>query len=687
MLESDHQAYLLRQAWLRLLEIKDSDIRVLTLEQGRTAVDRGIHIGGAFSAVIPLTALYYGGFMRIDVEDPTRPGQDLFILSKGHAVAALASIYADLGFYGKEVLANSRGAESILNGHPGPLLPGVHVSTGPEGHGLSVSVGLALGGRLHERFDVFCLTGDGELQAGMIWEGVMYAGARHLDNLCVLVDKNEGQLDNPRALMFPMPDVGRRFESFGWNAFEVDATGYEGVVEALERFKHGTRGGRPTVIVCNTKKGWGGFSSFMAGHKVELPEELANREIGLQRVRRQERERELALLIAELRREGQEELERLALAMGLKVRSGSKTAQPVATPVKLTRVAPREKRIPYDPGKLPSLEQEKEYAASWVVTQAMREFARSGRVVSVDADLGTTSGLEAGVSWADSAKALNVGVAESNMMCIGEAFAVLGYSAWVSTFCPFFDWRVMRRIAINWQERQEAINSESWLSEGHNLDMVFLATAANFETRTNGATHMGNDDALVFSQIGHLKIVDLSCPNQVLAFMKWVLEGKKGLVYARILRAPSAVLYGKDFRFELAKGYWLKRSDNDRACLVTSGREVYEALEAARVLEREGVPVGVVDMPSLDEPLIGELSDSGRKLFIPEQNNGLILEGVRRSLWNRRARVEPRNVIPINTLDAEGRPQYVHSATYEQLLDRFGLSADKLVKKVKAELG
>jgi transketolase len=686
MLESEQQAYLLREARLRLLEIKDSDIRILTLEQGRTAVDRGIHIGGAFSAVVPLTALYYGGFMSINVEDPTRPGQDLFILSKGHAVAALASIYADLGFFGKEVLAHSRSAESILNGHPGPLLPGVHVSTGPEGHGLSVSVGFALGGRLHERFDVYCLTGDGELQAGMIWEGVTYAGARHLDNLCVLVDKNEGQLDNPRALMYPMPDVGRRFESFGWNAVEVDATGYEGVVEALERFRYGTRNGRPTVIVCNTKKGWGGFSSFMAGHKVELPDELAHREIELQRGRRQEREQELSSIAAGLKPEGREELQRQALVMGLKVHSGPKTAQPIAPSVKLRRAAPREKRIPYALGGLPALEQGKEYAASWVVTQAMRELARSGRIVSVDADLGTTSGLEAGVSWADSAKAFNVGVAESNMMCIGEAFAVLGYSAWVSTFCPFFDWRVMRRIAINWQERHEAISSGSWLSEGHNLDMVFLATASNFETRTNGATHMGNDDALVFSQIGHLKVVDLSCPNQVLAFMKWVMEGNKGLVYARILRAPSQALYGKDFIFELGKGYWLKRSDKDRACVVTSGREVYEALEAARVLEREGVPIGVVDMPSLDEPLISELSDSGRKLFIPEQNNGLILEGVRRSLWNRGVRVEPRKVMPINTLNADGRPQYIHSATYEQLLDQFGLSALKLVHRIKAEL-
>ncbi len=202
---SDH---VYREGLLRLLAVKDSDIRVLTLEQGRDAVDKGIHIGGAFSAVIPLVSLYYGGIIRADVEQPTRVGQDLFVLSKGHAVASMASIYADLGYFDASVLKGSRSADSILNGHPGPLLPGVHISTGPEGHGMPVAQGFALAGRQTPSFDVYCLTGDGEMQAGMIWEATMYAGARHLDNLCVMVDKNEGQLDNPRSLQFPMPHLG-----------------------------------------------------------------------------------------------------------------------------------------------------------------------------------------------------------------------------------------------------------------------------------------------------------------------------------------------------------------------------------------------------------------------------------------------------------------------------------------------
>ena len=96
--------HLLRQGILRLLAIKDSDVRMLTLEQCRDAVDKGLHAGGAFSAVIPLVSLYYGGFIVPDVCDPTRPGQDLFVLSKGHAVAPLAAIYAELGYFGRDVL-------------------------------------------------------------------------------------------------------------------------------------------------------------------------------------------------------------------------------------------------------------------------------------------------------------------------------------------------------------------------------------------------------------------------------------------------------------------------------------------------------------------------------------------------------------------------------------------------------
>jgi hypothetical protein len=114
---------------------------------------------------------------------------------------------------------------------------------------------------------------------------------------------------------------------------------------------------------------------------------------------------------------------------------------------------------------------------------AMKIFARDPRVVSLDADLSTTSNLQEGVSYVDVDRGLNVGIAESNMMNIGEAYALMGFNVWTSTFCPFWDWRVMRRIAISFQERKETINrADGWLSEGHNLDIVFMVTAADIET-------------------------------------------------------------------------------------------------------------------------------------------------------------------------------------------------------------
>ena len=222
---------LLKTGLSKLLKIKDSDIRISTLKQGDQAVDRGIHIGGAFSATVPIVSLFYGGFMNLDIEDPTRIGQDMFVLSKGHAVATMASVYADLGYFDSSLLVNSRSVDSILNGHPGPVLPGVHVATGPLGQGVAVAQGFAMAGKSEPEFNVFCVTGDGELQEGVVWEAIMHAPQRRLDNLCMLVDKNEGQLDNPDQLIVSMDNLPKQIESFGWRVLAIDGTSYSAVIE------------------------------------------------------------------------------------------------------------------------------------------------------------------------------------------------------------------------------------------------------------------------------------------------------------------------------------------------------------------------------------------------------------------------------------------------------------------------
>ncbi len=683
--------YLFRRGVIKLLEIKDSDIRIMTLKQCRDAVDRGIHIGGAFSAVIPLVSLFYGSVMQLNITDPTEPGQDMFVLSKGHVVAPMASIYADLGYFDRSVLNNSRSEESILNGHPGPILPGVHISTGPLGQGMGVAQGFALVGKKSPNFDVFCLTGDGEFQEGPIWETAMFASHKKLDNLCVLIDKNSGQLDTHRQLVFPLLELDKKFTAFGWRVFEVDATQYGPVSDALQDFSFAPRDGRPTLIICHTRKGYGGFSDFLVKHKVVIQGPLMEQELALQEQQRADRVAEFLEFLTESETYGDdgtvaEKLLTIAKKMNLDVMidAAIREIHPLTIPVKTRRAPLRNKKIEYDTRQLPQLDSSQEYAASDVITMALKVFARDPRVVSIDADLASTSGLEAGIGWVDRDRALNVGVAEANMMCIGEAFAAMGYNAWVSTFCPFFDWKVLRRIAVGYQERLEAsARADGWLNEGHGLDLTFVATAPNFETKTNGATHMGNDDMHVFDGIAHLKIIDTSCPNQLLGVMQWIMAGNKGLVYVRIMRAPSGIIYDNAVDFEFGKGYILKESAADKAVIMSSGRGVHEALAVAKQLEQDGIMIGVVDMPSIDEQLMLDLYNSVKIILIAEQNNGYIWSEYRKVLFKSNQTIDTTRLVPINALDQDGKPQFIHSATYSQLLRRFGLAPDQLAETVK----
>ena len=689
-----HREALLRDGILRLLAIKDSDIRILTLEQSRDAIDKGLHSGGAFSAVLPLVALFYGGFLRLDIADPTRRGQDIFTLSKGHAVAAMASIYAELGYFPESMLRGSRSHASLLNGHPGPVLPGVHIATGPMGQGIGVAQGFAIAGRANPRFDSYCMVGDGELQEGSCWEAIMYAGQHSLDNLCVLVDRNNGQLDIHDRMLYPMPPLEEVFRSYGWNAFSVDATRYDGVFSALQSFRYGVRNGRPTVILCNSKKGFGAFSDFLNKHKVTVPEALLTQELQLQQQQRKSRVDEFVAFLDQLG--GTPEAEQMrelllneADRMHLAVQEAKSSSflNAVIGPVLTRRVPECNKRIQYDANALPKLDRGKSYSAAEIVTVAMKVFARDSRVMSVDSDLASTSGLEAGVAAVDQARALNAGVAEANMMLISEAFAALGYNAWCSTFCPFFNWQVLRRIAVGQQERMEAMEtSDGWLSEGHGLDITFLATAANFETRTNGATHMGNDDSTTFDGVAHLKIVDVSCPQQMLSIMRWSMEGNRGLNYVRVMRTASAVLYGADYEFEYGKGYVLRQSESDRAILISSGRGVHEAVAAADICTKSGINVMVVDMPSIDDDLLMNLYETELPVIFAEQNNGYIWQNFLKVLYRHRSQANLNTlgrVHTINTLDAEGNKQFIHSATYEELIEVFGVSSIALAAAIQ----
>lgn len=218
------------------------------------------HPGGALSAVEIVTALYFR-VMRIDPKNPHWPDRDRFILSKGHACPVLYSALAERGYFDRTHLWALRQINSILQGHPDMRkTPGVDMTVGSLGHGLSVGVGMALSGKLRGKdYHVWVLLGDGEIQEGSVWEAAMAATKWKLDNLTAILDRNRLQNDGWVDEEMPIEPVTDKWKAFGWYVMEIDGHDMEQVVNALETAK--TIKGQPTIIIAHTVKGKG--VSFM----------------------------------------------------------------------------------------------------------------------------------------------------------------------------------------------------------------------------------------------------------------------------------------------------------------------------------------------------------------------------------------------------------------------------------------
>jgi len=218
------------------------------------------HPGGALSITDILTVLYFTE-MKIDPLNPKDENRDRFVLSKGHASPALYATLAERGFIPVEDLLGFRKLDSNLQGHPDMnKVPGVDMTTGSLGQGLSTANGMALAGKLDGKdYRVYCALGDGEIEEGQVWEAAMSASHYKLDNLCVIVDNNNLQIDGTiDKVMSPYPIVDK-FESFGFHVIEIDGHDYKQIIEAFEEAKKVK--GQPTAIVAKTIKGKG--VSFM----------------------------------------------------------------------------------------------------------------------------------------------------------------------------------------------------------------------------------------------------------------------------------------------------------------------------------------------------------------------------------------------------------------------------------------
>ena len=248
----------MEQAEKKQLEINACKVRRGIIEGVYHA--KSGHPGGSLSAADILTYLYFN-VMNIDPAKPGDPSRDRFVLSKGHAAPALYSVLAARGYFPMAQMKTLRKPDSILQGHPDMRkVPGVDMSTGSLGQGISAASGMALGGKLSgETYRVFTMLGDGELQEGQVWEAAMFAAHKKLDNLVAVVDNNNLQIDGTLDEVnspYPIPE---KFAAFGWHVIEIDGHDFDAIARAFAEAD--TIKGKPTVIVATTGKGKG--VSFM----------------------------------------------------------------------------------------------------------------------------------------------------------------------------------------------------------------------------------------------------------------------------------------------------------------------------------------------------------------------------------------------------------------------------------------
>ena len=214
------------------------------------------HPGGSLSICDVLSVLY-NTELRVDPKNPKDKNRDRFVLSKGHAAPALYATLALKGFFPVEDLKTLRKSDSYLQGHPNmDKVPGVDMSTGSLGQGISAAVGMALGAKLdHADYRVYTILGDGELQEGQVWEAAMFAGNRGLDNLVAFIDNNNLQIDGTMDEVNAPYPIGEKFAAFNWNVLEIDGHDYDALLQALADAK--LCKGKPTAVVMKTVKGKG----------------------------------------------------------------------------------------------------------------------------------------------------------------------------------------------------------------------------------------------------------------------------------------------------------------------------------------------------------------------------------------------------------------------------------------------
>ncbi|MEU4798843.1 transketolase [Streptomyces sp. NPDC023327] len=489
-----------------------------------------------------LMAVLLSGHLRYDFDRPDHPGNDRFILSKGHASPLLYAAYKAAGALTDEELLTFRKEGSRLQGHPTPrALPWVEVATGSLGQGLPVGVGMALSGKRLERipYRVWVLCGDSELAEGSIWEAAEHAGFEHLDNLTAIVDVNRLGQRGPTRHGWDLKAYADRFRAFDWHVVETDGHDIDAVDRAFQ--EAASTAGQPTVILARTLKGKGvsSIEDREGLHGKPLPDaDEAIEELGGVRDTHVEVRKPAAARAPHAERTGHLDLPRHEVGDTVATRDA--------------------------------------YGQALAALGGAR-----GDVVAVDGEVGDSTRTEY-FAKEHPERYFECYIAEQELVATAVGMAARGWVPYASTFAAFLTraYDFVRMAAIS----------------GAGINLV--GSHAGVAIGEDGPSQMGLEDLALFRAV-HGSTVLYPCDAHQTGRLIAQMADLEGVRYLRTSRGDTPVIYGPGEEFPIGGSKVLRSSDADRLTLVAAGVTVHEALSAAELLEDAGIPVRVIDLYSV----------------------------------------------------------------------------------------
>lgn len=603
------------------------------------------HIGGSLSWLHILVALLFSK-MKYDPANPKWPERDRLILSKGHGCLALYAALAKLGYFSiDELWKLRRELGALLQGHPYSKIPGIEVTTGSLGQGLSYACTIALSQRLKmvEPLPwIYVILGDGEMQEGQVWEAAMFAAHNKIGNLIAILDCNGWQIDGKTEEIMNLNPVAEKWRAFGWQALKIHGHDFNEILKALENAQGNCFEDKPKIIIAETIKGYG--AKVIEKNPLKFHGEALN-------------DKEFLEVMNELLTP--EQIEKL---------KGTELGRQTLTYIELIK-----KEISKKPADEKKISPPKEKPEEFLKNQATRvgfgyalgELGKSNPRV-----LGLTADLAKSVGMGDFAKEcpnqfVDYGVAEANMVSGAGGFAKERFIPYTSTFAVFITGRALDQIRII-------------AYSGYNVK--FASSHGGITVGEDGATHQCNED------IAHMRVL----PNMTVIVPADAYEARRathaiaklnGPVYLRLGRGGTPSVTSIDDEFEIGKAK-LMREGND-VTIIACGIMVAKALEAAKILANnaeKSISARVLNMhtikPINKEAILNAAVET--KAIITAEEHSII--GGLGSAIAEIVTMHMERPVPIRMVGI--KDTFAESGKADDLLEKYGLTKDKIVEAV-----